>query len=209
MNDEPVKVDLKDGRRTTVRWDDAEAGAAIEEKPRILVDEKLNESVLELPENWLRSRVRAWMDSTESPDMDWWIGSYTPEGTWIWASSGKNSYTPLMHRIDFARRICKYVNRDCNNGGAWLAGWIRNGREFYLLWKDPDGDIAIPMEFPQPFNTLVGWNNEDFAEHCAQAHATWVEWHKNMEYSRNQQRKLAQGDTVADNHLAEAPPVGI
>ena len=207
MNDS-IRIQLPDGRTTSGRWDDIETGNLSEKQaPKIIVDEKLNEAIHELPENWLRARVRGWMNLNESPDQDWWVGTYTADGRWIWASSNQDTYTPLMHRVEFARRVCRFINKNCAHGGAWLAGWIRGGHEFYLLWKDPDGDIQIPLEFGQPFTVLNGWTNNDIAEHCEQAHAVWVEWHRNLDKTGSQEKKLAQGEQVSAANITEGPAI--
>lgn len=210
MNDHDRGVPVLIGdRSTSLRWDDVEHfGGVVPDQPRIIVDERLASSVQEMPEQWLRSRVRGWMELTESPDLDFWIGTYAGR-QWIWCSSRGDSYAPLQHRIDYARGVCKHLNRACAHGGAWLTGWIRGGHEFYALWKDPDGDISIPLECDVPFTQLIGWSNYNWEQHANGAIEVWRRFQEAIDASPDQKKSLAQGQRVSATHLKEAPPVGL
>lgn len=201
-----AQIQLKDGRVTSGRWDDFEA---VGERPteNIVIADAASERIHTMPEEWLRSRVRGWMNITESPNLDFWIGTYTSEGRWISCSSRDNNYVPMMHRVEYARNICRLVNRHCAQGGAWLAGWIRGGHEFYLLWKDPDGDISVPIECDKPFTELMGWKNDVWVMHCNNALKIKREIDEVAEVSPSQQVKLAQGQPMdTEKHLNEAAP---
>lgn len=170
--------------------------------------ERLIESVHGLREEWLRSRVRRWMNDenklVDEKDViqgvaSWWIGCWAGK-QWIHAATDDDRWSPGGLKEEFARRVCKYINRECANGGAWLAGWSRSGAWFYLLWKDEDGDLQIEIAFNTAqanlaFDRLLGWAMEDFCEHCEQAMKTHREWHRDMEYAKGQTAKLAQGET--------------
>lgn len=207
MSDDTVKIQLPDGRTSSARWDDFET---VGEKPtENIVTADSAAQVHEMPETWLRSRVRGWMELRESPGLDFWIGTYTADGMnsrWIFCSSRQDNYVPLMHRVVYARDVCRYINRHCAYGGAWLTGWIRGGNEFYLLWKDPDGDIAIPLECDKPFVQILGWPMDVWAQHCNDAIKLRHDWLEAMELSKSQQVKLAQGQSMdTASHLAAAP----
>lgn len=188
-------------------WSLRDADRAVHDG-RIVVPERLTESVHGLREEWLRSRVRGWMD-TENKLVDeqgvvhgvasWWIGCYAGK-KWIFASTDKDRWSPGALKEEFARNVCRYVNRECANGGAWLAGWSRSAEWFYMLWKDEDGDLQIELAFNTKqsnlaFDRLLGWSMEDFCEHAEQSMKTHREWHRDMDYARGQQHKLAQGET--------------
>ena len=206
----PVQVAVGDGRTTAIRWDDQETGHLLSEKPRIEPADRIDERVHGMPENWLRTRMRGWMDIEESPGLSWWIGTYTTEGKWIWASSNENSFVPMQHRIDYARRVCRHVNRECSHGGAWFTGWSMGGATFILIWKDPDGDIQLSAPCDRPFTIIQGWALEDWAEHCEQMWQMWCERLDAIELKKSQSAKLAQGQSMNEKQsLAEAPPVGI
>lgn len=207
MNDRVV-IGLNDGRVTSGKWDDFEA---VGNKPteRIIVADS-SDQVHDMPEQWLRSRVRGWMEMSESPDMDYWIGTWTAEGQrskWICCSSRDNQYVPMLHRVEFARRVCRAVNKHAANGGAWLAGWIRGGHEFYLLWKDEAGDIAVPLECDKPFIYIMGWSLDVWIMHCNDAITVKREIDRDTEIAKSQQVKLAQGEKMNETkHLSEAAP---
>jgi len=175
----------------------------------IIVAEKLSAGGHNVPEPWLRARVRGWMELQESPDLAFWIGAYTAEGKWIWCSSDFDQWRPAQFRIDYAMRVAKHLNQQVPFDGAWLVGWVRGGREFYLLWKDSGGDFQIPIECDKPYVVIRNWLPTDFEHICATAHLRWVELQKHMEYSKSQQKAVAQGEQVSPEHFTKAPAIGI
>jgi hypothetical protein len=147
-----------------------------------------------LPTEWLGKRVVGWM-SDEANGSPWWLCALTREGKFHYAShDGVNA--PGEDYISYARRVCRHLNRECHNGGAWLVGWFDNGMRFYLLWKDPDGDIQIPIECDLCWETIREWALEDWAEQAAQALSAWESFHQNMNYRPGQCVKLAQGERL-------------
>lgn len=199
--DEPSRIDdaIFEGRRP---------GPLEEHKPGIIVAERIEGQIHTLDEKWLRSRVRGFMH-IESPELDFWVGCYTREGKWIYCSSRADAWHPSDQRVSYALKVCQYVNKHLAGGGAWLVGWIRGGRTFYLLWKDADGDIQIPIEAEKPFAELATYRVDHWLQHCAQAVGVWAEWKKNLELGRGQDKKLAQGEAVSKDHLKEAPAIGL
>ena len=164
--------------------------------PLVMTLDRAIEHTHNLPEDWLRARVVGWMNAEGVQNFQktwWWILAITGEGQVRTAQSDPERAPTLLSQ-DMARRICVYINRECAHGGAWLVGYF--GEMLYLLWKDWDGDIQIPIEVPKPLHMLLGWSMNDFAEHCEQAVSRWVEFHKNMDYGRNQQKKVAQGEKL-------------
>lgn len=155
-----------------------------------------------LPDKWLGARVSGWMFS-EAKGSEWWICAVQTDGKWRYASFPEGDACQLHHdHRELARKVCRFLNRECSHGGAWLAGWI--GQQFYMLWKDADGDIQIPIECPVPFERFKTWEMNDFAEHAEQAHRIWMEWHYRMEYGHGQRVKLAQGERLSAQHAEEA-----
>ena len=162
-----------------------------------------------MPEAWLRARVRGWMNQQESPGLAFWIGTYTAEGKWIYCSSDDDRWIPAQFRVDYAMKVAKHLNQQVPFDGAWLVGWVRGGREFYLLYKDKDGDIQIPIECDKPFIAIRNWTPTNWEHMAATAHLKWVEWQKSLEFSRMQQKRVAQGEPVSPDHLEQAPPIGL
>ena len=168
---------------------------------KIVVADSRAQRMHRLPEAWLRSRVRAWMQD-ESPGLAWWIGGYTAPGAWIWCSSPApgmavaDTYLPKQYRIDYARNVCAHLDLNVSLGGAWLAGWARGGREFYLLWKDWDGDIKCVVEANKPFVALQKYDMGHWERVCAQALTTAGQWDRALELASYQTKKVAQGESV-------------
>lgn len=174
-----------------------------------VVSKKAASHLHELPEDWLRARVRGWMELCESPDLAWWIGTYTAEGKWIYCSSDSDLYLPKSYRQTYAMAVAKHLNKHCNFGGAWLAGWFRGGKEFYLLWKDESGDLQIPIESNLPFIALSKWPLVAWERQACTAYATWKEIMKLNEITKRDTVKVAQGEQPSANHLANAPEAAI
>lgn len=152
-----------------------------------------------LPDAWLGARVRGWMFD-EAKGAHWWITALTTDGKWREAAFPDSSALHADNK-QLARSVVRYLNTNCAHGGAWLAGWI--GPQFYLCWKDSDGDMQVVEEFPIPNVRLSAFNLDDFAEHAEQMLAIWKEWHYGMEYAPGQTVKLAQGERVSREHGAE------
>lgn len=197
MDDGTVRVALPDGRTSSVRWDDIEAAGI--NPPADIVTADVAEQTHEMPEAWLRARVRGWMELSESPGEDFWIGTYTAGGAssrWIQCSSNKDRYVPMQHRVVMAREVCRALNKHCAHGGAWLTGWIRGGGVFYMLWKDPDGDIAVPIDCEKPFTEISKWAMEDWVRIGDEAVKARNEIYAVAEIKNTQQVKLAQGQDL-------------
>ena len=203
MADDTTKIQLPDGRVTSARWDDFETAG---DKPseNIVVADRFD-PLHTMPSEWLRARVCQWMDTIESPDQDYWMGTYAENGRWIWCASMGDKYVPLQHRVEYAQRVCRAVNKHAGFGGVWFTGWILGGHEFYLMWKQPDGDIGIPMQCGLPFTEIAKWDLSVWVMHCAEAIATMYEIHETAETTPGQQVHLSQGQKMdTDNHLAKA-----
>lgn len=196
------KVDDRTGQD-----DDALAGETGQPSAIILSDAA--DHVHQLPEQLLRSRVRGWLELQESPELAFWVGCYTPEGRWIYCSSDSDLWAPKQFRQAYAMAVCRHINKHCSNGGAWLVGWIRGGREFYMLWKDPDGDLQIPIECDKPFTELKKYTLSDWEKHCSSAHLVYSEHKRNLEMTESQQVKRAQGERTSPQHLDAAPAIGL
>lgn len=139
-----------------------------------------------LPDKWLTARATAWMFSETTGH--WWLTTYTSDGKQLFAAD-KLNYKPSFENRELASRVCKYINKQANYGGAWMAGFLSKDRpeEFYLLWKDSDGDIHIPIEFPFALKDLQEWKLDDFLFHADMAIHMWKEDRAKLELSRAQQ----------------------
>lgn len=177
-----------------------QAGSDSGAQPLILTDNIEPGSGHHLDEGWLRARVRGWMHLIESPDQDFWIGSYTADGKWIYCSSRGDTWAPHPAKQDFAMKVCQHVNRQAAGDGAWLTGWRLGNREFYMLHKDVDGDIQIPIEFGQGFSRLREWELHIFENHAVAALGIFSEFKRAPEAAKSQLVKVAQGEKVSKDH---------
>jgi len=158
-----------------------------------------------LPDSWLGARVRGWM-FTEAKGSHWWVCGILASGQFKHASYPEDA---PMHQDwrEHARRVCRHVNRHAAEGGTWLAGYI--GQMFYLLWKDADGDIQIPIEFgadgnPMPLARFHAYTMDDFAQQCLVAIDVWKEHQYRIAAVKSQGVKLAQGQQASAEHDSEA-----
>ncbi|MDP2621807.1 MAG: hypothetical protein Q8P46_16800 [Hyphomicrobiales bacterium] len=178
-----------------------------EQQPSQIILADTGEQLHRMPEQWLRARVRGWMEINESPDFLYWIGTYTADGKWIFCSSNADRWAPKDYRQLYAQEVCRHLDRQCAFGGAWLAGWVQGGRVFYMLWKDKEGDIQIPIECDKPFIALQKYTLSDWERHCCSAYKVYSEWKRDLEMTNSQQVNVAQGEKTSPGHLAEAPDI--
>ena len=146
-----------------------------------------------LDEQWLRSRVRGWMEM-EAQGFDFWLGTHTADGKWIFCASRDDSFRPRDAKQKYAVDVSLHLNHACSCGGAWLVGWIDT--TFYLLWKDAQGDIQIPIECNKPWIVLRDWKPDAWEKHAMTALHTFWEFHRNMEYAEGQTKNVAQGESL-------------
>lgn len=144
-----------------------------------------------LHDNWVASRVPLWMFS-EFPGETWWLCAQLADQKLIYGSYN-NHYEPRPARKDYAESVLRHVNRTAGYGGAWMCGWVRDERLFYLLWKDEDGDIQVPIECEKPWFRIREWKVEDWEGQCHMAVQTYLEFIQNLELQTGQTVKLAQG----------------
>ena len=144
-----------------------------------------------IPDELLWSRLPYWFEK-EGGGQPWWMAIPRSEGRWWFPQQG--NYHPLEERQEFARKIAAYMNLQCRHGGAWMAGYLFQGRTFYMLWKDPDGDIQTPIEVEQSWFEYQYWKLEDFGAQGEQAWKIWAGWMIDMELKSWQQKKVAQGE---------------
>lgn len=162
----------------------------------IITDHKIDSH--SMPTEWLRARVAGWMWAV-CEGFDWWAVAITRAGEFIYASSDKvQEDIPESDKREYARKVIRYLNRECNHGGAWLAGWIGK-RDFVLLWKDQDGDLQIQNVCDVAWDEIRNWDMEDWAEQAEQAHAVYRRINGAMEWSASEQVKLAQGQRMRHN----------
>ncbi len=169
----------------------------VSEDRRILLPEEAGGATHSVDEEHLRARVRGWL-SIESNWNPWWCCADTPSGKLITADY---NLVPPIVKQEFARNVMRHLNKTIANNGAWITAWLYNGRRFYMLWKDHDGDIQIPIECDRPFFITRHWSLDDWQKHAVAAIGVWSEWHKNLDANKGQQRKVAQGEGVSRRHI--------
>jgi hypothetical protein len=166
----------------------------------ILQGEGIGKSVHGLEDRLIGARLLGWM-VRESAGCNWWICGLTHDGKIItWDSTAQAA--SLDKALDVPRDKVHFATQalsalvEVGDDGTWLVAWIDNCKRFYLLWKDEDGDIQIPIEIDciGGWLKLREWQPRHFVEHATTAMATWKEIHKRMEYGAGQQIKLAKGD---------------
>lgn len=176
------------------------------ENRRIMLPEEAGGARHGVEEKDLRSRVRGWL-ILESNWNPFWCCADRPDGKLI--VSGYQNCIPPIAKQEFARDVMRHLNRTIANQGAWIVAWLYNGRRFYMLWKDKDGDIQVPIECDRPFFVLRTWNMDDFNRHAVAALGVWSEWHRNLDASKSQGKKVAQGEKLSAAHHVVAPDLSI
>lgn len=199
------------------RYDDLVYTGERDETPGIAIAEKLGAGGHVMPEQWLRARVRGWMqtenlyqDGAAYGVLSWWLGTYTADGRWVYCSSEQDAYIPKPYRVEYAMRVARHLNLHAlPHGGVWFAGWSGGGRTFYLLWKDADGSIQIPIECDKSFMAIKGWTPAVWEAQAMVALDRWREFHRNMDYGKGQQKKNAQGEPLSAGHAMSEPALGV
>ena len=162
-------------------------------------------SVHGLDDRLIGARLLGWM-VRESAGTNWWICGLTHDGKIIaWDSTAQAASLDTAldigkHKTHFAVQVLSAL-AEVGNDGTWLVAWFDNCKRFYLLWKDADGDIQIPIEIDVSWLRLREWKAHHFVEHATTAMATWQKIHDNMEYGAGQQKFLAKGDKPTDPNL--------
>lgn len=165
----------------------------------IIPGEGHGKSIHGLDDRLIGARLLGWM-VRESNGTNWWIVALAHDGKVVsWDSSGQNLLVIPKDRQHFAIRVLSALNADAGEDGLWLVAWFDDCKRFYMLWKDQDGDIQIPIESDISWLRLREWSPHDFVKQAAAAFVTWEKWHENMEYGRAQQIKLANGERPADS----------
>lgn len=94
----------------------------------------------------------------------------------------------------YALAICQYLNRQCAHGGCWIVAWLDNCRQFFMVWKDADGDFQVPIECDLSWEQIQTWSLDNWAEHAEQAYRAWKEHVYTLALHKNQLVKAAQGE---------------
>lgn len=160
----------------------------------LILSDRGDQNTHSLPTAWLVSRLVPWMVA-ESAGGHWWACVLTNDGKFLSATHDGGLTLPSEDRMKMGRDVCRHLNRQVNFGGAWQCAWIDQMR-FYMLWRDRDGDIQIPIEVDLGFDRIRTWPLETWENHAVGAWDQWREFHANMEYSKSQLVRLAQGERV-------------
>lgn len=150
-----------------------------------------------LRDEWLKARLLEWFERESQSKA--WICILREGGRWhYWQKGG--GFSPIADKRSYARNVIQYLNRHVNFDGAWVGGWMGEGwNQFYLLWKDRDGDIHIPIDTPPElkWREMRSWGPDVWAEHASNAHTGWQAAQQVVGATADQQIKLAQGQTSA------------
>jgi hypothetical protein len=178
------------------------------------IADRITNATHSLPTEWLMATLvphmfteAGWVfqrldDATNLPDLNspvikagtkWYVCALLADGKiierWYPKITGLRK-----EQMDFAHNVLRYLNSQCNFGGAWITGWLNDFHEFYLCWRDKDGDIQIPMQVADRWFQIKDWDLNDWAEHASQAHAQWLEFQRTMEWGKTELVKAAQGE---------------
>lgn len=158
---------------------------------------RLDEITHKMNEEWLRARVVGWM--VRESERTWFIAALLANGEFLWRS---HDGEPLQdaERWDAVRRVLRGVNKNCHHGGAWLVGFLDG--DFYMLWKDRHGDLAIDWkQSTTPWAEMKAWATEDFERHAEMCWMQWHEWHRTMDYAEGQDIRIVQGERPSWGHM--------
>jgi len=187
---------------------------------------RVEEATHKLEDPWLAGRVRGWMAKetaiaggrvdelgyqTVVGFNHWWLCTVTADRKLI-ESADDPTWKPEDDRRDYAHKVCRYVNKHAGMGGVWFAGWIDDkatgGQKFYLLWKDPDGDIQIPCDCQHSWEYIrTKYQLGHWANQCAMMIGQWAEFRRDLEIREQDTIKHAQGQPaspVTPNDIAIA-----
>ena len=165
--------------------------------PRDYQDEqqRVTERTHGIPDDWLIGRLPEWFHK-ETPSPKAWVCCLSETGKWGYWDKTPNASRPDIERRNYARRVVQYLNREFHFGGAWIGAWMDDGwRCFYLLWKDSDGDIQIPMECDRGWREIRKWPVDGWGHQATAAHDLWRAAQAALALKGDQTLKLAQGQT--------------
>ncbi len=153
---------------------------------------------------YMATRVATWFH-TEYVGKRAWMALLSGDGTWFYWNKTYAMGIPPYEKREYARRICAYINRHCHHDGVWICGWLSDHWEtFYLLWKDADGDIHVPIEthgWQAGWEALRDkWTDEDWGNHCDAAWQIWYDAIQSLELKEGQSVKFAQGQPFTPVH---------
>ena len=148
-----------------------------------------------LPDEWLLSRLVPWfLCETESKHI--WCVYMSESGKWGEWMRDTSKAPPNTDQRHYAREVVRYLNADYNFDGAWIAAWFGDDwRTFYLIWKDRDGDIQIPIECELSWRRIKGWSVHDWGAQATAAYESWLDTQRVLELSELETIKRAQGQT--------------
>jgi hypothetical protein len=113
------------------------------------------------------------------------------------------NWSPGEEKKSYARRVCAAMNKHCRHGGLWFVCWIHDGMQFFLLWKDADGDIHIPIECDKPWIVIREWPMAVWERHGEEAWEAWREVWKAVEPDPAGQALVAQGEALPSGQASE------
>ena len=151
-----------------------------------------------LPDEWLATRLAEWFHK-EYLGHRVWLCVLLRGGSWRYWTKLYVAGIPPSGKRQYAREVVAHLNKHCNFDGAWLAAWTGGRWErFYLLWKDSDGDIQIPLDTTAEtsWRTIRDWRPEVWGQHATTEHLTWRDAQETLELQDGQAVKLAQGEQM-------------
>lgn len=146
-----------------------------------------------VPDEWLLSRLVPWFFA-ETMSTRIWVCYQSETGKWGRWMLNPDLGPPTRDRQYYAERAVAYLNANYNFDGAWVAAWLGDEwRTFYLLWKDRDGDIQIPIECELGWRVIKEWEVEDWGNQAVVARESWLNTQRVLALSEMETIKRAQG----------------
>lgn len=156
---------------------------------------KLNSVCHTVSDRQIEARLLQWM-LTEANHTNWWVCGATHDGKVVCWDSAADRRTPYLIPKDrqyYAVRVLSKLH-ELGLPGTWLVGWIDDCKRFYLLWKDDDGDIQIPIECDRSWLSLREWDMDTWASMAMTAYLQWQEMERVVDASPNQRFSPANGE---------------
>ncbi len=159
----------------------------------VLVGNRIGKAMHSVKDELIGARLLGWM-VRESNGANWWVAGVAGDGRLLaWDSSAQGHIEPPKEKKYYAIRVITALHQLGELPGTWLVGWLDDCKRFYLLYKDQDGDIQIPIECDKSWLVIREWEMDTWVKMAVGAYGQWLEFHENMEYSKGQKIMLAAG----------------
>lgn len=162
----------------------------------------LGKQVHGVSDQLIEARILEWM-MREANGGNWWLLGVTHDGKVIAWDNGAGVQTglqPPRDREHYALAVLSALNLELAQGGTWMVAWIDDCRRFYLLWRDADGDIQIPIDCDRSWLRFREWGVDVWLRMAGGAWQQWTEIQQNLELRPDQTVRLAAGEAPKQVH---------